>query len=143
MSCKDVCLYGGYEGVNDFYSEKTPRAGKPHTCCECGDVIPKGDVHHYASGKSDGVFWDYRTCAACDEIRRTFYCGGGAVFSWLWEDVREQMFPKWNEMTAIDCLARLTSQPAIDKLRGEHERYREKWGNDDDATPRDPSHTED
>lgn len=39
--------------------------------------------------------------------------------------VGQWMFPCWDEMVAIDCLARLTSQAAIDKMRARYAEYME------------------
>ncbi len=125
MSCQDVCLWGGEYESGEFYAETKPRAAKEHKCCECRAIIPKGEVHVYAKGKNDGMFWDYRVCSACDEIGRVFYCDGPRCFEMLWEDVREQMFPRWNEMVAIDCLARLTTDAAIAKMRAQYAEYLE------------------
>lgn len=122
MSCTDTCLYMGDHESGEFCREATPRAAKPHACCECGSVIAKGEVHHYASGKWDGEFMDFRTCAPCHEIRLVFACEEGWAFTLLWETMDEQMFPEWDEIKAIDCLARLKTDAAIAKVR---ERYNE------------------
>lgn len=122
MTCKDLCIVSDYDVTSEFSGEATRRAAKPHRCCECGEMISVGESHHYAAGKTDGEFWSCRTCAPCDEIRRTFCCYGW-IFMMLWEEMREQVFPKWNEMTAIDCLARLTTQAAIDKVRKRYADY--------------------
>lgn len=125
MSCQDVCLAAYDYESPEFYAQSHPRAAKEHKCCECGDVIPKGARHLYARGKSDGMFWDYRVCAACDEIGRAFYCDGGQCFTALWDDICDQMFPRWNEMVAIDCLAKLTTDEAVAKMRAKYAQYRE------------------
>lgn len=121
MSCQDACVVMDYDELNDFYAEARRRAAKPHTCCECHDDIAVGQSHHYASGKTDGGFWSARTCNPCHEIRLAFACDGW-VFGQLNVAIDEQVFPGWNEMTAIDCLARLTTDAAIAKMR---EWYRE------------------
>lgn len=123
MSCSDTCVVMDSDYCStDFYREVPRRAAKPHRCCECKDAIQVGDSHRYATGKSDGMFWDYRTCEPCYEIRKTFVCSSW-LFGELWDSIDEQMFWKWNEMVAIDCLARLASQPAIDKMRAQHALY--------------------
>lgn len=124
MSCQDICVVTDYDGSNEFYREATRRAAKVHHCCECAEAIAVGELHHYATGKSDGSFWTQRTCAACAEIRTTFCCDGW-MFTMLWEDIREQLFSEWNDMLAIDCLARLTTDAAIAKMRAEYAEYRE------------------
>ncbi len=122
MSCQDICVVMDYDGYNDFSRSKMRRAAKPHACCECYDVIRVGDSHEYVAGKSEGDFWDARTCAPCAEIRKAFVCDSW-VISTLWEEIRDQMFPKWDAMTAIDCLAKLTTQAAIDKARAKYADY--------------------
>lgn len=124
MSCDDVCLDMDYDGCNDFYSESMRRAAKPHKCRECGREILKGEQYQVASGKSEGDFWTNRTCAECAEIRTAFVCGTW-IFGELWESVREQIFPRWDEMKAIDCLAKLTTDTAIAKMRAEYARFQE------------------
>lgn len=124
MSCQDVCVVMDHDGGNDFFREVTRRAAKPHRCCECSDPIAVGESHEYAAGKSDGMFWDYRTCAACVEIRKTFVCHM-FVFETLWEEINDQLFREWNEMVAIDCLARLTTERAIEKMRAKYADYLE------------------
>lgn len=124
MGCQDACVSMDYEGSSDFYRAETRKARKPHRCCECREVINVGEVHQYVAGKSDGEFWEDRTCAACHEIRRVFVCGAH-VLETLWEEIGYQLFPEWNEITAIDCLARLTTQAAIDKMRAKYADYQE------------------
>ena len=111
-----------WDGSTDFYHAEMRRARKPYKCCECGDAIAIGDRYEYATGKSEGSIYSYRTCAPCAEIRAVFCCSGW-LFTALWEAIREQLFPRWNDITAIDCLAKLTTQAAIDKMRAEHAEY--------------------
>lgn len=124
MSCKDACVtaYDSDYSSTAFSSEKMPRAAKQHRCEECGAAIAKGDIHHYASGKTDDSFWSARTCLPCDEIRKTFVCGGWVIGS-LWEDIRDQLFPSWNFTTSIDCLARLKTEPAMAKMRNKYAEF--------------------
>lgn len=119
MSCNDVCVVMDYDGSNEFYAEAMRRARKAHKCCECGDPIAAGDLYHYASGNSDGDFFTAKTCASCEEIRKAFCCDGWE-FTTLWEAISDQLFPYWDPMKAIDCLAKLTTDAAIAKMR---ERY--------------------
>lgn len=123
MSCNDVCMTVEDDGTTAFCNQVERRARKGYRCEECRTAIAVGEKYEYLSGKFDGDFMTARTCLVCVEIRGAFYCGGFMIGT-LWDDVREQMFPLWNEVTAIDCLARLTTQPAIDKMRAEYA----KWG---------------
>jgi hypothetical protein len=122
MSCADVCVSMDWDGYNDFYTEAWHRAVKPHTCIECARVIAPRESYHKASGKNDGDFFTEKTCAECAEIRKAFCCGG-FVFGYLWESIREQLFPSWDDMKAIDCLAQLTSDTAIAKMRAEYDQF--------------------
>lgn len=94
----------------------TPRrivAGrKPHVCCECREDIPKGVKHEVSTGKSDGMFWSFRTCLLCVEIRTAFVCGS-FVYEGLWGAIEEEIFPLWNKAGPWDCLAKLTTPEAI------------------------------
>lgn len=123
MSCKDVCVVMDYDGSNAFQSEEVRRARKPYQCCECKEVIAVGQEHHYETGKNDGFFWTYRTCAPCFEIRRTFCCDGW-VFGDLWQEIHGQLFPYWDAMMAIDCLAQLTTDSAVAKMRDEYASFK-------------------
>jgi hypothetical protein len=60
-----------------------PKARKDHKCCECGDIIKKGDIYEYVSGKWEGEFDTYKTCMICSRIRKD-YC---APFGWLRDDL--------------------------------------------------------
>lgn len=125
MSCKDVCVYvGDYDGLNEFYSEAIRKARKPYKCCECGNPIAVGDQYERVSGKYDGEIFSERTCLPCVEIRKAFACGGW-VCGELWESIRDQLFPSWDAMQAIDCLAKLTTDAAMAKMKVEYAKFRE------------------
>lgn len=124
MSCAGACSIDmDADGSCDFYREDVRHARKPYTCCECYDAIAVGEQYEVAVGKYDGEIFTERTCLACAEIRRAFACRW--VFGRLWEAVREQLFDGWNEMKAIDCLAKLKSDAAIAKMRAEYAEYTE------------------
>lgn len=124
MSCKDVCIDFYTDGFSsEFAREEMRKAAKPHKCDECGEIIAVGQLHHYATGKCEGDFWSSRTCAPCHEIRKAFTCGGW-VIEQLWTEIDEQIFPSWkNELTQIDCLAKLTTDEAIAKMRARYAEY--------------------
>jgi len=44
------------------------KARKPHTCCECHEVINIDDHYQYSSGVWDGEPGDYKQCLGCGEI---------------------------------------------------------------------------
>lgn len=68
------------------------RAAKEHSCCECGEAIPKGAKYEHASGCWDGSWSTFKTCLSCVEIRTHFACNG-FVYEHLWEDIEENFFP--------------------------------------------------
>ena len=51
----------------EFYETKKVKARKDYRCCECGDVIGKGDRYSSASGKWEGVCLTFKTCLNCAE----------------------------------------------------------------------------
>lgn len=110
--------------AGEFSDSKLVRARKQHECIECRAPIATGESYEYAKGRSDGFFWDSHTCVACIEIRRAFVCGNWLI-GCLWEEIRDQLFPEWNEMTAIDCLAKLTTDATIAKMRAKYAEYEE------------------
>jgi hypothetical protein len=119
MSCQDVCIDMDGDGSSEFTREATPRARKMYKCAECSAVIAVGERHEYLTGKYDGYFWDARTCLACAEIRKVFCCGSWLVGE-LWSAMDEQVFHRWNELVAIDCLAKLTTAAAVAKMRAKY-----------------------
>ena len=59
-----------------FYREKIVRARKKYECCECGEAIEPGDKYHYAAGRWEDDFEEYRTCILCHRILSDLYwCG--------------------------------------------------------------------
>lgn len=123
MSCADVCLDMDYDNDNVFFSERIVTARKEHKCCECRQVIKIGETFEYAKGKNDD-FWTAKTCADCVEIRKAFCCGSW-VYGHLFEAIRESLFPVWRESSPIDCLAKVESLSARNKLREAYEEWKE------------------
>lgn len=129
MGCADICVVSDCDNGPDFHSERVVRAAKVHHCCECGVEIAKGERYQVVSGAWDGEFSTFRTCLACVEIRLAFCCDGW-TYTQLWEDICEQMFPMWRRnLSDIECLAKLTTDAAIAKVRAEYA----VWCGDDDA----------
>jgi hypothetical protein len=124
MSCRDVCISSDLDDYAEFYRDGIVRAAKPYVCEECRNAIAVGESHQYATGKYDGDWFSVRTCLICAEVRSAFACGG-TVFGQLWAEMDEQVFPKWNAMVAIDCLAKLTTDAAIAKVRAEYAEWKE------------------
>lgn len=106
MSNCDVCIGTyDYDGP-EFWKRSAPKARKPHRCCECNREIQRGETYQLDTGRWDGDFNTYRTCAQCAEIRDVFTCGGGWLYRSLWEDM-EMAFDDlrmagecWDELSA-------------------------------------------
>jgi hypothetical protein len=126
MGCADVCLSHDYDGDTSLYREGFSHARKEYGCCECGDAIPAGEQYQWASGKTGDGMFRVHTCAACAEIRAAFFCGSW-IFGEMWETIREGMFPVWKRASAIDCLAKLTTDAAIAKCNAEYAEWRDPW----------------
>jgi hypothetical protein len=47
----------------------TPKARKPHKCCECRGVISPGEKYHYIHGVWAGYGAVYKVCNECDALR--------------------------------------------------------------------------
>lgn len=90
MQCCPLSSSDG-EGAS-FSSTTTPRAKKPHRCCECREEIPVGAKYERTTGAWDGDFSTYMTCLSCVEIRNHFACDGW-IFGWLWDDLEANFFP--------------------------------------------------
>lgn len=54
---------------NDLEVETWHRAAKEHVCCECAEVIAKGDSYQLYTLLCDGDWMKERTCRACARIR--------------------------------------------------------------------------
>lgn len=106
-----VCL-SRYDGESDFVKSENRKAKKNYACSECGKVIPKGSLYEYASGKSEGQFWTFRTCLICAEIAEAFYCDGRLFGGMLWEEMNDYAF----ENMTTGCLDRLTTAAAKEEL---------------------------
>lgn len=88
------CPLSGNDGDQASVSlVTTPKAGKAHQCCECGDAIPRGAKHELYKLLSDGRWSAYRTCLLCVEIRNHFACDGW-IFQYLWSDLQDNFFPE-------------------------------------------------
>lgn len=68
-----ICVdYGDFEPTV-CHALTTPRARKSYFCCECGDVIAKGDVYECSTGLTDGSWWTEKTCARCANVAADFF----------------------------------------------------------------------
>ncbi len=127
MSCADVCISMDYDG-NRFASSKMRTARKPHRCCECRETIPVGARYEvYSACSDDGDFFEAKTCAVCFDIRNALVCGSW-IFEELWEAIEEGVFPAWITTSPIDCLAKVDSLAARDRLRERFAGWRDEQG---------------
>lgn len=100
-----------------FIHTENPVARKEHRCCECGDIIRKGDKYEKVTGKWEGDFIQYKTCMICVEIRDKLFCS--FIFTTLLEELSEFTSGGYDlDYNMIDGL----SISAIDKI----EKYFEK-----------------
>lgn len=79
FACDCSCDSDNYP---EFYVEEYPISRKEHECCECGELIKKGQKYQKVAGKWDGDFQTYKTCMTCVKIRDT-YCPNGSYFTGL------------------------------------------------------------
>lgn len=56
----------------DFMTVRTVKARKPHKCCECGDIIMRGQSYEKITGLWDGEIETFKTCLPCSSIRRDY-----------------------------------------------------------------------
>lgn len=108
-----VCINGDYDGdPAEFHKVEHVKARKAHTCCECGDVIPKGATYERVTGKWYDDIDVYKTCAACEDIRNNLCCEGW-TYKMLWENAEEShMF----ENLTTGCLEQLATAAGKAKL---------------------------
>lgn len=124
MSCADICLEADYENDNAFFVERMVTARKEHICCECRSPILPGNRFECAKGKDDS-FWVAKTCADCAEIRKAFFCGSW-VYGYMFSQIRAELFPVWDEVSPIDCLAKVESLSARNALRMAYTEWRQR-----------------
>lgn len=106
-----------------FYSEAVVTARKPWKCCECRRAIAVGEQYERASGMTDGCIFTEKTCLVCREIRKAFACDGW-VFGDLWEAIYESLFDTWERSGPWDCLAKLETQQARQRMNDEYEKWK-------------------
>lgn len=108
MSGCDVCIGIDDYDPADFYSDKMRTARKQHRCCECGRVIEVGEHYQHVAGAWDRKVSTYKTCQQCKEIRESFACGEGFLFTTLWDDMQEYAFPVMT--LSSECFTQLTAK---------------------------------
>src|SRR5262245_32137550 len=110
--CADACIYSsGGDNPPEVCGTLTVRAKKPQKCCECKETINPGDQYEVVSGKWEGEWSSFKTCAPCADIRKTFCCEGWA-YGFLWADAADGFL----ETMTTGCLDKLSSAAAKEKL---------------------------
>ena len=89
-----------------FSRKKTRKARKKHSCLECGRDILPGESYLYESGKWESGFKEFKTCADCQSMRDTFYCGLH-YFGMIWDDLRAHIKDMDCHVSG-DCILALT-----------------------------------
>ena len=56
----------------DVCTISTPKARKPHKCCECKKEINIVDFYENVKGKWNGSFDEFKTCMRCVAIRSDY-----------------------------------------------------------------------
>jgi hypothetical protein len=115
-----VCIGGADFDQADWENVKTLRARKSHRCCECQGEIAPGQTYENYVLALDGTISRYKTCVMCVEIRNAFCCGGSWMFTTIWDEMTEYVFPELT--TANKCFAKLSAAAKASLL----ERWR-KW----------------
>lgn len=117
MSCADFCFSGGFDDGADVADVTIRRARKSHRCEECRETIAVGQSYEHTSMLYEGTWERYRTCLPCAEIRNALSCDGSWVWGQLWRNAADVTFPAFQRASPIDCLAKIESLAARDKLR--------------------------
>ena len=92
-----------------LFDEKIVKGRKEYKCCECSDVILKGDKHERVKGLWDGDFNTYRTCLFCLKIRK-FFCSRGWVYGMLVEDIKEILGFDYRESRDHPCFEKFLDE---------------------------------
>lgn len=105
----------------EFFREQWAVARKPHTCCECREIIQPGDRYCAVAGKWEGEFSTFATCERCQDLRDSYvelgYC---YTFGTLWSDHLDMLemdgkseTPAYAKAKAIRDRARMISKQRI------------------------------
>lgn len=74
-----------------FCRQSMRRAGREHTCCECGRAIEKGETYSNDAGLFEGHWYTYKTCLHCVSGPRAWLLAqcGGWCYHGIYEDMRD------------------------------------------------------
>ena len=77
----------------DIGEHFTPKARKPHRCCECNLTIPPGVTYHRFQGLFDHSWINYKWCNTCGDLKnrveKELRHKEGLVFEGLYEAAEE------------------------------------------------------
>lgn len=101
--------YGDGEPA-EYFNDVEIKSRKQHKCCECDETIETGTIYERATGKWNGSWDTYKTCADCLSIRKAFFCS--YIYGCLWTDLKEYLEPG----ECLDKLMLKITQGAREKI---------------------------
>lgn len=83
-----------FDTLPQAFREVKRKARKEHKCCECHDIIPKGETYIYSSGIWDGEPNSYKTCLSCEAVRNEYMMSTGETvcFGYLSEAIADTLY---------------------------------------------------
>lgn len=84
-------MCNGDDNPPEGFCETKPKARRSHRCCECGRLIPSGEVYVRSWGKWDGNIGTYRQHVDCHELLDWIsvnLCGGEM---WSFTSLRDEL----------------------------------------------------
>ena len=88
MNDSCICLNLDYEPAPKVFQEKVCVARKEYQCCECRELIVKGQQYQHTKGLWDSCWMTFRTCLTCVRIRKDFFSCGYA-YEEMWDEIHE------------------------------------------------------
>ena len=100
-----------YDGCYKELHHKIMKARKKFRCCECRDVINKGDMYDCFVGAIDNRIDVQRTCLICESISKKFLCFR------LYEGMYEAIFNAIaSDYKLENCILLMASKDEYNKL---------------------------
>lgn len=76
-----------YDGYCTIWEERSPKARKPHKCCECGLPIRPGEIYLSVFTVFEGKATTFKLCTGCETYRHAVHereveegCSGGEAW---------------------------------------------------------------
>jgi len=107
----------GIDGDNDDflgYSERTLKAGRKHTCVECGKEIKKGEQFVFISIFEIERIGNFKLCLDCHAVSKQFFADGW-IFGQMWDNLGDYLFYNWKDDLPSNCISKLPP-PARDRV---------------------------